>query len=134
MQPPPISKHTPIAIQNTKTFPVKALPLEPLRGCLHDTGATFAPGQVHSGSLSWLYICLHDTTTKCHAGASRPGVSSPRLSHRGENFTSVRDYAMVSCKRKTSTRSGGKSVCRQTGMSSACVMFAILNHTCILST
>ena len=22
------------------------------------------------GSLSWLYICLHDTTTKCHAGVS----------------------------------------------------------------
>ena len=55
-----------------------------LRGCLHDTGATFAPRRVHSGSLSWLYICLHDTTTKCHAGASRPGVSSLRLSHRGE--------------------------------------------------
>ena len=34
-----------------------------LRGCLHDTGATFAPERVHSGSLSWLYICLHDTTT-----------------------------------------------------------------------
>ena len=34
-----------------------------LRGaCLHDTGATFALKQVHSGSLSWLYICLHDTT------------------------------------------------------------------------
>ena len=23
-----------------------------VRGCLHDTGATFAPGRVHSGSLS----------------------------------------------------------------------------------
>ena len=46
-----------------------------LSGCLQDTGATFAPGRVHSGSLSWLQICLHDTTTKCHAGASRPGVS-----------------------------------------------------------
>ena len=32
-----------------------------VRGCLHDTGATFAPERVHSGSLSWLYICLHDT-------------------------------------------------------------------------
>ena len=49
--------------------------LKSLRGCLHDTGATFAPRRVHSGSLSWLYICLHDTTTKSHAGASRPGVS-----------------------------------------------------------
>ena len=34
-------------------------------GCLHDTGATFAPERVHSGVLSWLYICLHETTTKC---------------------------------------------------------------------
>ena len=53
--------------------------IPPLRGCLHETGATFAPERVHSGSLSWLYICLHDTTTKCHAGASHPGVSSPRF-------------------------------------------------------
>ena len=58
--------------------------LDSLRGCLHDTGATLAPARDHSGSLSWLYICLHDITTKCHASASRPGVSPPRLSHRGE--------------------------------------------------
>ena len=31
-----------------------------VRGCLHDTRATFALERVHSGSLSWLYICLHD--------------------------------------------------------------------------
>ena len=82
------------------------------RGCLHDTGATFAPEQVHSGSLSWLYICLHDTTTKCYAGASHPGVSSPRFSHRGENFTPVRNLTTVSCKRETTTHFGVKSVCR----------------------
>ena len=81
-----------------------------LRGCLHDTGATFAPRRVHFGSLSWLYICLHDTTTKSHAGASRPGVSSLRLSHRGENFTPVRNLATVSCKHETTTRFGVKSV------------------------
>ena len=46
-----------------------------LRGCLHDTGATFATERVHPGSLLWLYICLPDTTTKCHGG-----VSSPRCS------------------------------------------------------
>ena len=34
--------------------------VECVRRCLHDTGATFAPERVHSGSLSWLYICLHD--------------------------------------------------------------------------
>ena len=83
-----------------------------LRGCLHDTGATFAAERVHSGSLSWLYICLHDTTTKCYAGASHPGVSSPRFSHRGEYFTPVRNLATVSCKRETTTHFGVKSVCR----------------------
>ena len=56
-----------------------------LRGCLHDSGATFAPGRVHSGSLSWLYICLHDTTTKCYAGASHPGSrTGARISLRYE--------------------------------------------------
>ena len=68
-----------------------------LRDCLHDTGATFAPEWVHSGSLSWLYICLHDTTTKCPASESHPGVSSPRSLYRGENFTPVRNLATVSC-------------------------------------
>ena len=61
--------------------------VSPVRGCLHDTGATFAPRRVHSGSLSWLYICLHDTPTKSHAGASRPGVSSFRLSASRREFT-----------------------------------------------
>ena len=46
---------------------------EHIRGCLHDTGAIFGAERVHSGSLSWLYICWHDTTTKFHAGASHPG-------------------------------------------------------------
>ena len=35
---------------------------------------------------------------------------------------------------KTTTHVGVKSVCRWTGMGSACTMIAILNHTCILST
>ena len=83
-----------------------------LRGCLHDTGATFALKRVHSGSLSWLYICLHDTTAKCHAGASHASVSSPRFLYRGENFTLVRNLATVSCKLQTTTRFGVKSVCR----------------------
>ena len=84
----------------------------PLLGCLHDTGATFAPGRVYSGSLSWLCNCLHDTTTKCHAGASHPSASSPRFLYRGKNFTPVRNFATVSCKRETTTRFGMKSVCR----------------------
>ena len=80
-------------------------------GALHDTGATFAPARVHCGSLSWLYICLHDTTTKYHAGTSHPGVSSPRLLYQGENFTPVRNLATVSCKREMTNRFGVKSVC-----------------------
>ena len=78
----------------------------------HDTGVSFAQERVHSVSLSWLYICLHDTTTKCHAGASNPGVSSPRFLYRGKNFPLVRNLAMVSCKHKTTSRFGVKSVFR----------------------
>ena len=59
----------------------------------------FAPGRVFSGSLSWLYICLHDTTTKCHAGASHPRLSWPRFLYRGENFTPIQNLGAVSCKR-----------------------------------
>ena len=66
-------------------------------------GATFAPARVYSGQLSWLYIFLHDTITKCHAGASHPDVSSPQL-YRGKNFTSVRNLATVTYKRETTTR------------------------------
>ena len=50
--------------------------------------ATFAPARLHSGSLSWLYICLRDTTTKCHAGASYASVSSPRVVVPGREFHS----------------------------------------------
>ena len=72
----------------------------------------FRPERVHSGSLSWVYICLHDTTTKCHAGKSHLGVSSPRYLYRGENFTPARNLPTVSCKRETTTRLGVKRVCR----------------------
>ena len=73
-------------------------------GYLQDTGATFEAARVHSDSLSWLYICLHYTATKCHAGASHTGVSSPRLLCWSENFTPVRNFVTVSCKRETTTR------------------------------
>ena len=96
-----------------------------VRECLHDTGVTFAPARAHSGSLSWFYICLQDTTTKCHAGTSHPGVSSPQLLYRGENFTPLRNFAKVSCQREMTTRFGVKSVCRWTGTGCACVTFAI---------
>ena len=105
-----------------------------VRRCLHDPEATFAPERVHSGSLSWLYICLHDTTTKCHGGATHPGVSSPRLLYRGDNplrYEISRRYHVNAKRPHVSVwnRSAGK-----TGTDRACVTFAILNHTCILST
>ena len=96
-----------------------------LRGCLHDTRATFATRRVHSGSLSWLYICVHDTTRKSHAGASRPGVSSLRLSHRGENFTPVRNLATVSCKYETTTRFGVKSFSSPEPLGSICNLVSL---------
>ena len=68
----------------------------------------FTPVPSH-GSISFY---IHDTATKCHDGASHPGVSSPRFSYRGENFTPERNLATVSCKRETTSRFGVKSVCR----------------------
>ena len=56
------------------------------------------PARAHSCFLSWLCICLHDTETKCRAGASNSGVNSPRLLYRSENFTPVRNFVTVSCK------------------------------------
>ena len=76
-----------------------------LRGCLHDIGATFIPARVHSGSLLWLCISLHDTNTKCgHAGASHTGASSPRFLCRSEIFIPARKFIPVSCKRGMTVR------------------------------
>ena len=70
-----------------------------VRGCLHDIRATFIAARVHSGSLLWLCIRLHDTNTKCHAGASHTGASSPRFLCRSETFIPARKFISVSCKR-----------------------------------
>ena len=75
-----------------------------LRGCLHDIGATFNPARVHSGSLLWLCIRLHDTNTKCHAGASHIGASSPRFLCRSEIFIPARKFIPVSCKQGMTVR------------------------------
>ena len=69
-----------------------------LGGCLHDIGATFIPARVHSGSLLWLCIRLHDTNTKCHASASHTGTSSPRFLCRSEIFIPAQKFIPVSCK------------------------------------
>ena len=79
------------------------------KGCLHDIGASFIPVRVHSSSLLWLCIRLHDTNTKCHAGASHTGAShtgashtgasSPRFLCRSEIFILAWKFIPVSCKR-----------------------------------
>ena len=61
-----------------------------------------------------------------------PAPVHPSCCTGAENFTPVQNFSTVSCKRKTTTSFGMKSVCQQTGMGSACIMFAILNHTCSL--
>ena len=83
---------------------------------LHLRGVYMTPGRlssrresslrfpVHSGGSVPLCIGLHDT------GMSHTGASSPRLLYRGENFIPVRKLATVSCKRRTTTRLGMKSV------------------------
>ena len=65
-----------------------------MRGCLHDI-----PARVHSGSLLWLCIRLHDTNTKC-----RTGASSPRFLCRSEIFIPARKFIPVSCKRGMTVR------------------------------
>ena len=93
------------------------------------------PGRL-SPQSKFTLVPSHGSTfvyTKCHAGASHPGVSAPRFFYRGENFTPARNLAAVSCKREMTTRFGVKSVWLWNGMGSPCVMFAILNHTSILS-
>ena len=78
--------------------------LSQARGCLHDIGATFIPARVHSGSLLLLCIRLHDTNTKCYAGASHTGASSPRFLCRSEIFIPARKFIPVSCKRGMTVR------------------------------
>ena len=77
-----------------------------VRGCLHDT-ACFIPVRVHSSSLLWFCIRLHDTSTKSHNGTSHtrdrcefiPGnCTGARFSFRYENafrchVNAVRSFA-----------------------------------------
>ena len=70
------------------------------------------------------------TTTKCNVGASR----SPRLLYLGENFTPVRNLATVSCKRENDHMFQCEIGLPVDWKVNACVMFAILNLLCILST
>ena len=60
----------------------------PLRGCLHDTGATFAPARAHSDSLSGFYICLHDTTHKMSSRRESPQREFTPVAVPGREFHS----------------------------------------------
>ena len=80
------------------------------RGCLHDTGATFASERVHSvPSHGSIFVYMIPPQISCWRES--PGASSPRFLYQGENFTPVRNLATVSCKHETTTRFGVKSVC-----------------------
>ena len=57
-----------------------------LRGCLHDTRATFVPTGVHSGSLLWLCIHFNDSNRKGDTGTSHAGASSPRILYQRVEF------------------------------------------------
>ena len=108
------------------------LTLNCFRGSLHDTGITFVPAQ--AGSLQFplmhgsTFVYMIYTTTKYHAGTSHPVCIQPSYVVLEQEFHSGMKYV---CKCKTSTHFGVKSVCRWTGMGSACKM--ITHHPCILS-
>ena len=74
----------------------------------------------------------HDSTTKCYTGASQPGFCiGARITLRYE----ISQRYHVNAKRppvSVLNRSAGVN-CRWTRTGSVCVMFAILNRTCILS-
>ena len=74
----------------------------------------------------------HDSTTKCYTGASHPGFCiGARITLRYE----ISQRYHVNEKRppvSVLNRSAGVN-CRWTRTGSVCVMFAILNRTCILS-
>ena len=67
----------------------------------------FRPG---ASSLRFPLMALYLFTWYHHKMLCRR--ESPWFSHRGKNFTPVRNLATVSCKRETTTHFGVKSVCR----------------------
>ena len=99
-----------------------------LRACLHDTGATFIPAPVHSSSILWLSIRLHDVNTKSHIEAIHTAASSPRKLYRSEIFIPVRKLVSISCKRITVVLSSMKSLSEESGTGSACAVFGIQSN------
>ena len=87
-------------------------------GCLHGHRGDIYLCQCKSTLVPFhgSVFCFHGATTKCHAGTSHTGMSSPRLLYWSENLTPVRNFATVSCKLEMTTRFGVKLVCWLTGM------------------
>ena len=50
-----------------------------IRVCVHCTRLTFTLVQVHSKSLLWFSIRLHDTNTNCHTGVNHTCAISPQF-------------------------------------------------------
>ena len=77
----------------------------------------FTPVPSHGSTFVYMIppqnVMPAQVTLDCdHVLSLYPGVSSPQLLYRGENFTPVRNLAAVSCKREPTTRFGVKSVRR----------------------
>mgnify|MGYP006964572892 CR=1 FL=1 len=70
---------TVIEVLAIQTIVATSLSMCAVRGCFHDTGATFAPARVRSSSLSWVCVCLHVATKRCYAGATHNDAISLRL-------------------------------------------------------
>ena len=106
----------------------RAMHLEDLSGCLDDNRVTFAWARVHSGSLSWLYICLHDTPQNV-----TPVWVTPAWAHPG-CCTRVRISLRYHVNAKPPlVLAWNWSVGRLEWVAHA-LFCVILNHTCILST
>ena len=91
-----------------------------LRGCLLGAVATFVPERVYPGFLLWLCIRLHDTTRKCHTGASSVRTRA-RISFRFEILQQCH------AKRGASTRFGMTLISGWTGTGSEWVNLSIQN-------
>ena len=81
----------------------------------------------------YLFTWYHHKMSCLHESLWREFTLVVVLS-RSKNYTLVQNFAMVSCKRKLTNCFSVKSVCWWTGMGSSCIMFVILNCTCVLST
>ena len=103
------------------------LTLNCFRGSLHDTGTSSLGFPLMA---LYLFTWYHYKMSCWHE--SLQSAFNPVMLYWRENF--IQGWNMCVNAKHATTHFGVKSVCRWTGMGSACEMIAILNHTCILST